>query len=375
MAPISYVQIKDASGARKAVFTATGRDGGDNGFLYITWRKRVNGTDIAELAINAANPDVIHLIDKYQLEIWRSDPQIGLADYLSFDGIIRDDQPYTDSDNRDRLIVRAFGPNSLLARRRIAYPANEPNFTLFTAQPAETVLKRLVKYNCDPAFATVANKRDRQPNTMNLTVATDLARGNVIDWTCGGRTNLLDELNKIASIAGGDFAVKKISAGNYSFEFYPDQLGDDRTTGANPVIFSKDRGNMSEPKLVRTRSSEKTVALVGGRGENDVRNIRVRTGANYSATNDIEMFVDGRNSTTNAALDDIGDQALVEAKFRNVIEYDVIQQSLSYAEKDYFLGDWVTAKYSGITTAQQVYEISFEYKENREICSTVMRDL
>jgi len=374
MAPISYIQIKDASGVRKAVFTATGRDGGYNGFLYVTWRKRVNGTDIAEVAINAANPDAIYLVDKYQLEIWRSDPQIGLADYLSFDGIIRDDQPYTDSDNRDRLIVRAYGPNSLLARRRIAYPANEPNFTLFTAQPAETVLKRLVRYNCDPTYALLANKRDREPYTMNLTTAPDLARGNVIDWACGGRNNLLDELNKIAMIAGGDFAVKKISAGNYQFEFYPNQLGTDRTIGTNPIIFSKDRGNMSEPKLVRTRSSEKTVAIVGGRGESDTRIIRVRTGANFGVANDIETYVDGRNATTNAALDDIGDQALAETKFRNVIEYDVIQQSLCYAEKDYFLGDKVTAKYSGVTTTQQVYELSFEYKDTKEVSATVMRD-
>jgi hypothetical protein len=375
MAPISYVQIRNASGVRQAVFTATGRDGGFNGFLYVTWRKRVNGTDIAELAINAANPDAIYLLDKYQLEIWRSDPQIGLADYMSFDGIIRDDQPYTDSDNRDRLIVRAYGPNSLLARRRIAYPANEPNFTLFTAQPAETVMKRLVRYNCDPTYAITANKRDRQPNTMNLTTTTDLARGNVIDWSCGGRTNLLDELNKIASIAGGDFAVTKVSAGNYSFEFYPNQLGTDRTGGTNPIIFSKDRGNMSEPTLVRTRSSEKTVALVGGRGENDTRVVRVVGGANYSATNDIEVFIDGRNATTFAALESIGYQALAEAKFRNIIEYDVIQQSLCYIEKDYFLGDKVTAKYAGVSVTQQVYETSFEYKDNRETSATVMRDL
>lgn len=374
MAPISYVQIKNASGVRQAVFTATGRDGGDNGFLYVTWKKTVNGVDIAEFSINAANPDAIYLIDKNQLEIWRADYALGLNDYISFDGIIRDDQPFTDDDNRDQIIVRAYGPNSLLARRRIAYPANMLNFTLFTAQPAETVLKRLVKYNCDPAFATVANLRDRQPATMNLTVATDLARGNVIDWACGGRNNLLDELNKIALIAGGDFAVTKVSAGNYSFEFYPNQLGTDRTSGSNPIIFSKDRGNMRNPKLIRTRSAEKTIAIVGGRGENDTRVIRVRSGAGYSAANDIETYIDGRNATTNAALDDIGDQALAEAKFRNVIEYDVLKTSLCYPEKDYFLGDKVTAKYAGVTSAQQVREISFQYQDTREEAATVMKD-
>lgn len=375
MAPISYVQIRDPNGVKKAVFTATGRDGGANGFLYVTWKKRVNGTDIAELAVNAANPDAIYLLDKYQLEIWRADYAVGLTDYQSFDGIIRDDQPYTDEDNRDRLIVRAYGANSLLARRRIAYPANELNYTLFTATPAETVLKRLVRYNCDPTYAIVANKRDRQPNTLNLTIATDLARGNVIDWSSGGRTNLLDELNKVAALAGGDFKVYKNGVASYLFEFYPNQLGTNRTSGTNPVVFSKDRGNMRAPKLIRNRSSEKTVALVGGRGENDTRNMRIRTGANYSATNDIEIYIDGRNATTNAALDDIGDQALIEARFRNVIQYDVLQTPLYYIEKDYFLGDLVLAQYAGISVNQQVYEIAFEYTDIREETNIVMRDL
>lgn len=375
MPPISYVQVKDASGTRRAVLTAVARDGGENGFLSLSWKKRVNGVDIAQMTVNAANPDNIYLTDKAQLEIWRSDPANGLAEYKSFDGIIRDDTTATDEDNRDRFTVTAYGANSLLARRRVAYPANELNFTLFTATKAETVLKRLVRYNCDPAFATVANKRDRQPSTMNVTIAADLARGNTIDWTCGGRTNLLDELNKIVLIAGGDFAVTKTGANSFVFEFYPNQLGTDRSSGANPVIFSKDRGNMAVPQLIRARSNEKTIALVGGRGENDTRTIRVRSGINFSATNDIETYIDGRNSTTTAALDDIGDQELEAQRFRNVIQYDVLQKPLYTFEKDYFLGDRVQARYAGLIVTQQVYEVAIEYSDAREVVNIVMRDL
>lgn len=375
MAPISYVQVKDASGTRVAVFTAFGRDGGQNGFLYVTWKKRVNDTYVAELAFNRNNPDVQYLQDKYQLEIWRADYAIGLSDYKSFDGIIRDDQLYTDEEDRDRIIVRAFGANSLLARRRIAYPADLTDFTQFTATKAETILKRLVRYNCDPAYATLANNRDRQPSTMNLTIATDQARGNTIDWSSGGRTNLLDELKKIAAIAGGDYEVTKTGANSYTFEFYPDQLGTNRTSGSNPIIFTTDRGNMGVPKLVRQRSAEKTVMLVGGRGEKDDRNIRIRTGANYSATNDIEDYIDGRNATTDAMLDAIGDQALKAKQFRNVIEYDVLQTPLYTVEKDYFLGDLVLAKYAGITATQQVYEVAIQYSDVQEAVNVVMRDL
>lgn len=378
MAPRSYVQIKDPSGARKAVFTAFGRDGGNNGFLSLSWKKRVNDTHIAQLTLNADNPDSVYLADKYQLEIWRSDPAIGLAEYKSFDGIIRDDIPSTDDSNRDRITATAYGENSLLARRHIAWPADKLNRTLFVAAKAETVLKTLVKYNCDPTFAVFGGGgtgRDRTPSTMNLTIATDLARGNTIDWTCGGRTNLLEELKKIVLIAGGDYAVTKTGLTSYVFEFYPGQLGTNRTTGSNPIIFSKDRGNMSEPKLIRQRSAEKTVALIGGRGEKDARNIRVRTGANFATDNDIETYIDGRNATTDAALDDIGDQGLEQARFRNVIDFDILQNALYTVEKDYFLGDLVLAKYAGITATQQVYEIAFEYSSGKEGVNIVTRTL
>lgn len=374
MAPYSYAIIYDAAGDRKAILTAEGADGGDNGFLYLTWKKRVNGVDIAELMINAENPDAAHIIDKYILEIWRADPAVGLAEYRSFAGEIRDDIRFTDDQNRQRIRVRAYGANSRLARRNVLYPANTANRSVFAATRAETVMKTLVNYNAG-ANATTGNGRDRTPNTLGITIQTDAATGAVIDWNCGGRPNLLTELQKIAKVAGGDFALVQTGFGAYQFRFYLGQLGTDRTSGANAVIFSLDRGNMANPTLARMRSEEKTVAIVGGQGEESNRVVRVRTGANYSATNDIEIFIDGRNGQTTAYLDETGDFALEAAEFRNALEYDVLQTPIYTVEKDYFLGDKVLAAYSGISLTQQVFEIAFEYSEYREAASVVMRDM
>lgn len=374
MAPYSYALIYDAAGNRKAVLTAEGADGGDNGFLYLTWKKNVNGVDLAELMINANNPDAAHIVDKYILQIWRADPAVGLAEYKSFEGELRDDIRFTDEQNRHRIRARAYGPNSRLARRNVLYPANTANRTVFSATPAETVLKTLVEYNAG-ASATTANGRDRTANTLGITNQTNAATGNVIDWNCGGRPNLLTELQKIAKIAGGDFALVQTGFGAYQFRFYLGQLGTDRTSGANAVIFSLDRGNMANPTLARMRSEEKTVAIVGGQGEESNRVIRVRTGANYSATNDIETFIDGRNGQTNAYLDETGDFALEDAEFRNALEYDVLQTPIYTVEQDYFLGDKVLAQYSGVSMTQKVQEIVFEYSEYREAASVVMRDI
>src|SRR4026208_1860708 len=374
MAPRSYIRIKDTSGAVKAILTANGADGGENGFFWLAWKKRINGIGIAQFELNQSNPDAAYAInDKYQLEIIRSDPTIGLSEYASFEGFERDYTPYTDDKGRNRVIITAFDYNSLLDRRRVGYYANKANYTIFTAVKAETIFKRLVRDNCDPTFATTGNGRDRTPNTIGLTIATDLARGNTINWTCGGRSKLIDELAKIALIAGGDWRVNRTGAASFEFEFYPGQLGTDRTTGANAIVFSLDRGNMRKPKLVHNRSSEKTVALVGGKGEEIDRIIRVRTGTNYSSTNDIETFVDGRNTDDVNVLDSLGDQALDAAKARAMLEFEVLQTPLYSIEKDYFLGDLVASKYYGLTFTHQVYEVAFEYRGPHEDADVVMR--
>lgn len=91
-------------------------------------------------------------------------------------------------------------------------------------------------------------------------------------------------------------------------------------------------GNMDEPIYRRMRLDEKTVAIVGGQDTGANRAIRTRTGVDYSAANDIEMFVDGRSNDTNAKLDARGDTALDKAAARNEVSYKVLQTpSTAYA--------------------------------------------
>lgn len=375
MAPRAYIRVRDTAGAIKAIFTANGADGGENGYFNLVWKKQVNDVWLATFEIAQSNPDIAYIVDKYQLEVVRSDPAIGLTEYVSFDGQIRDDQPYTDEIGHNRLKVTAYGGMALASRRRVAYYANKANYTIFSSVKGETVLKRLVRDNCDPTFATIGNLRDRTPNSIGLTIATDLARGNTINWTCGGRSLLLDELKKVAQIAGGDYNIVRTGLATYAFEFYPGQLGTDRTSGVNKVVFSLDRGNMKTPKLVRARNSESTVALVGGKGEEDARVIRTRTGPNFSATNDIETFIDGRNTTDTTALDAIGDQSMQALKYRDQLEFEVIQTQYYTVEQKYFLGDLTLAQYYGVTITQQVYAFTFEYNGPHETVDVVMRTL
>ena len=371
MAPYNFLRIFNSSGVLKAVITGGGRDpagiDAHNGFTYLGWRKKVNDIYFAEFDLNYKNPDVQYLQDKNIIQIVRSDPAIGLNQYVSLTAVIRDTIEYT-VDGVDSIKARAYGGNSLLARRRIAYPADIIDRTKFSLTNGETIMKTLVSYNCDPALATVANGRDRDAPTMNMTVQADGTTGSTVyGWSCGGRQILLAELQKLARVAGGDFDVVSTGTNTFEFRFYQGQLGTDRTLGGvQDVMFSILRGNMLNPKLSRLRNSEKTIAIVAGRGQEENRKIAIVEAFSHSDENDIETFVDARNVQDDAILDGMGEQALLAAEMRPTLDFTALQTPLYNVEKDYFLGDLVLAEYNGLYFSMKVEEITFSYRDGSE---------
>lgn len=371
MAPYNFLRIFDTSGVLKAVITGGGRDpagiDAHNGFTYLGWRKKVNDIYFAEFDLNYKNPDVQYLQDKNIIQIVRSDPAIGLNQYVSLTAVIRDTIEYT-VDGVDSIKARAYGGNSLLARRRIAYPADISDRTKFSLTNGETIMKTLVSYNCDPALATVANGRDRDAPTMNMTVQADGTTGSTVyGWSCGGRQILLAELQKLARVAGGDFDVVSTSTNTFEFRFYQGQLGTDRTLGGvQDVMFSILRGNMLNPKLSRLRNSEKTVAIVAGRGQEENRKIAIVEAFSHSDENDIEIFVDARNVQDDTILDGMGEQALLATGMQPTLDFTALQTPLYNVEKDYFLGDLVLAEYNGLYFSMKVEEITFSYHDGSE---------
>lgn len=358
MTPSTYIRIRNTAGSTVAVLTGAGASGGDNGYLNLAWRKKRNGVDSAAFKLAYRNPDAQYLVDKYVIEVVRSDPP-DIAEYVSFSGLLRD-VDYYEEKGVIYLLAKAFGANHLLTWREILYPADTANRTLFSGVPAETVLKNLVKYNCT-ALGTTADGRDRLATITGLSVATDNALGNSISYACT-RKGLLETLQDIALIAGGDFALEFLSPTTYVFRFYPGQLGTDRTSGSTKVEFSLANENMRSPKLSIVRSTEKTVAIIGGQGTKGSRTIRTRNGPNYNvSTNNIEHFVDGKRTDNTASLDGIGDAALQRLQATTKLTYEVIQTPNYRVETDYYLGDKVLGSFAGVTATQYVDAISFSY--------------
>lgn len=370
MPATSYVRLKDGiTGATKAIFTAAGISSGPNGFTSLAWTLKRNGVHYCEFVLNYTNPDVALFADMDQIEIVRAYPELGIAEYTSFDGIYRDDVIDADANGILQFKVRAYGANSLLGRRHVLYPANKANVTKFIDIAAESFFKTLVLNNAG-ILATVANGRDREGNLLgvNLLVASDMGLGNIISASVGSRENLLTVLQKYAgSYSNGDFDTVRTGPNTYLFQFYEGQLGTNRSVGTNPVIFSVDRANMREPKLTRTRSTERTAIIVGGSGQETNRLIRTRTGTNYSSTNDVELFVNDTQLTTNAALDARGDQVAATYQYRDTLEYKVIQTEQTAVERDYFLGDRTRAIFADYVGVQIVDEITFVYTDTEEV--------
>jgi hypothetical protein len=310
-------------------------------------------------------------VDNAQIEVFRRNITMGIDWYTDFYGLFRKKVLDTPTDI-DYFHAGCPGQMTRLGWAYILYPDKLDNLSVFTAQPAETVMKTLVKYNVTVSNALTSNGRLTGWPLGGITIETDLGRGNVIDWKCPLK-NLLSELQGIAKIAGGDFDLVKTGAATWDFRFYPGQLGTDRHAS---VAFSTANGNMKNPAYGLDKISESTIALVGGRGDASNRSFQTVLGNTYNlTTNYIEIFVHAADGDSDDYLIAKGKEALYSAQARNRLSFQVLQTPATQYGRDYFLGDLVSAYYKGITFQQKVHAINVSYdREGVEAIDVEMRD-
>lgn len=304
-------------------------------YLSLACRKVVNGTGLLSLELPGDHRTISKISHRSHIEVWKKDPELGISWFQYFGGLyLAQNRKFEDHKTFKAAIP---GYNWLLNSRIINWPANTANRTKFTAVKAETIAKTLFTYNIGSG-ATVANGRKREGTITGMTADADQARGNTLDWFCFG-DKLLVTLQKLAKVGGGDFNLVKTGTNTFTFYWYPGQLGTDRTS---TVVFSLKKGNMGNPEYNYDRIEEQTVACVWGKGPDDSRAYATRTGADYSAGNDIEQYVDARDIDTDSGLNTRGDEKNIEARARESFTFDVLQTPRSQYDVHYFLGDKVT---------------------------------
>lgn len=328
--------------------------------LYLSYTKEVNGPGLLLVDLTATNMAVGTLALDWQIEVWRRNVEHGIDWYCDFYGFWRGEQRRADQDGAARYTMYCPGQMDLIARSIIAYPAAVTGRTAFAGNNAESIAKTLVTYNATSA-GTTTDGRARTVTTTGISVEGDASRGNLLDVTCGWR-RLLETLQDVARQGGGDFDLVKTAAAAWEFRWYPNQLGTDRSA---TLRFALNYGNITNPTLTRNHLPERTVAIVGGQGQEASRTIVTRTGANYDATyNAVETFVDARQQTTTAGLETAGDVALYNAQTRNDLAFDVIQAPGAYYGLHYFVGDLVTGVYEDVTATKKINRIAVTVDED-----------
>lgn len=351
--PIEYrIDIKDPAGVIQAVVTD---------YLELSYSKQVNHPGLLTFAINGDHPAFSLLSHKSQVEVWRRNTAMSVPWYCDFYGLYLGlGREFT---NKDTAYISCPGQMWFLSTRRIAWYAGTLDRSKFTTDPAETVMKTLVNYNACAA-ATVVNGRIRDGAITGLSIEADGANGNTVDWFCS-YDNLLESLQKLADIAGGDFDLVKTGAQAWEFRWYTGQLGTDRSA---TVKFALLLGNMALPRYERDRVEEKTVAIVGGQGEEAARTVVVRTGPDYAADNNVETFVDARDVSTAAGLNSRGDRELEGTRATEDFSFSVLQTPSCYYGRHYFLGDLVTVNrwFDNTDVAQKIDSINVAFNQNGE---------
>lgn len=321
-------------------------------FQSLSYKKQVNAPGVARFVLSSADSSAQYVVPGVQARVYRRNTSYGLTSWVEdFTGFITGLREDTEG-IETRITATVVGVVSMLGWRINAFPANTTNRSVFSAQKAETIMKTLVEYNLG-ASATVDNGRIRDGVITGFSVQADAAGGNTITWN-NAYTNVLDDLQKLAFVGGGDFDVIRTGSATFEFRFYPGQRGTDRTA---TVVFSQDYGTIGNITYEYNQAEWDTVAIVGGEGEGVSRQLAVRTGGGYDInTANFEFFVDAKDVKTGTnGLNARGDARLVERRIVENFDFDVLQTPSTYYGVHYFLGDLVTVQYN---TQNLTYKIT-----------------
>ena len=328
-------------------------------YLWLSYTREVNKPGLLRFALNGEHAAIGLLEDKGQVEVWRRNVAVGLDWTLDFVTLYR--KQVRSFSDRARFEAACPGVLVKLKWRHVLWFAGTADRSTFTGWAAETIMKALVRYNAG-SEATVANGRQREGVMSEITDEGDGGQGNTISSYGCAWANVLEALQEVAAIGGGDFDLIKTGANAFEFRWYTGQRGTDRS---GTVKFAVNLGNMANPEYADDRLDEATVAVVGGQGEETARAVVVRTGPDYAADNDIEVFVNAAGLTTTSGLETQGDQTLEERRRLAQFAFDPVQTPGTFYGVHYFLGDLVSARYDTLTATFKVQAVTIAAQPGR----------
>lgn len=282
-----------------------------------------------------------------RVEVWRAWPEMGIPWYLEFEGWHLDGVDYADEDGVEHFQSAGVGYLHMLKRTIIEAAAGSAGSA--KSGKAEKVAKAWVAEQ----LGSLAGARAR----LGFSIEADAGRGKRVELQRTYR-NVYDVVAEVALRGGGEIDVVGTAGGGYEFRWYQGQRGSDRSA---TILFAKERGNMSKPRLERKASGLVNAVLVGGQNDAaDVRQTVWRTDPASIAASPwgrMEDFSDARNEETLAALEGKGDAILEETRGRARLSFVPVQTPGCVYGRDYFFGDRVSARYRGTVYSQVVRSV------------------
>lgn len=230
--------------------------------------------------------------------------------------------------------------------------------------PADDIMKQMVEESMGGSAAT-----ERQ--FTNVVVQGATSEG---VWRCyeARYPQLLTALQELAGEQSEtDFQMVVMSGAGFEFRTYSPYHGTDRREGysANPTIFALEFGNMLNPRRRVIRREQSTVAIGGWQGGGAERRIEIVTNETALETSPYrrrEVFVDLRDL---ASPDEVTTRLAQELEDRDEIlqvEFVPLQTEGCLYQRDWALGDLVTARLWGETYDMRVTEVGGRLSGNEE---------
>ncbi len=345
MASTEYqIILYDKSGVKKALITD---------YYELYYINRRNAVSDCQFILNYNHPAMAYIEDKGHVEIKRRNRDLGLAWYTDFTGLIRYVAYSRQSEAVTKVAVRAYSLLHVLEWRVDGFYANTTGKNTAASVYAERLMKDIVRYNFTasavPAYGRI---RSGSMTAYGITLQSGCTSGCLIDSWSGAHEIILPNLQQIAEDGGGDFDLIKTASNVFDFRFYANQRGTDRSAS---LLFSMDRNNMAEPSYTLDRYNEKTAALIGGRGEEEERNIITLTGLDFVGNgNDIEFFYNATQTSGSKYLLFQGYKELESRRAKGVLTFTVLQTPQCFYGLHYTWGDKIKAVFEDVSACMIV---------------------
>jgi len=292
-------------------------------------------------------PDVDRLI-----EFWRK-PEGG-EERLEMVGFCRYWDWFEAGAGNDRLRIGGEDQMGLLQRRVIAFNATTSQSE--KTDEADDLIKAIMRENMGSLAPLDEAGRPRAFPSTHFEVMGDLADAPSVTRSFAWR-NVLDVLQEVAESSREQgtplyFDLEPTGAGTFAFRTWTNVRGVDRTAtaGLNPLIFSQEAGNLTDPFLREDWRDEWNYIWGGGQGQGTDRVIDPEKDLFRNARSiwaRREAFQDAREEETTLGVANRAFERL--QKERPVVEFraELLDRPQSRYGIDWGFGDKVTARYRG----------------------------